>query len=440
MAAIFLNLTTLYLPTSVPYIHASDGIGACSGILQSIYYPANVYPLFADAAYQTAVDAKLDAIFASMPKWLTNDCHFAMRKYICSGTYKTAYNSSLLEIFVDNGISPAVATSFDFTPALLAVPVYLPSYPSTDVCNAFATECAVFIAAANNSMLTPDCVITSNDKQTVGGLELSATVLVALKSQPNPSNSSSTNDNNYHPSCPGSGIVVPDTPHDPNARMIPGSACALACMSPLYTVAEFNSFTTTMLITSAVSLVLVLSFLYTWLSDKTRRKQYLVICFASFNVLSTAYNVAVYSHKPEDVFCRNNTSGYNIEIDGVNLCTMQPIVLMYCILGIVLTWMFLAIDLLLKVNFRMTKTERILPFAFACIFSLPLIPVIILAATRNIGFNNGVPFCETQVGTYTNGHLLYDDVVLFFGPVLAIAGVGMCLIYVHYYAILSLLL
>ena len=440
MVAVFLNLTTLYLPTSVPYIHANDGIGACSGILQSIYYPADVVPLVDDAIYQTTIDTKLAAIFASMPKWLTNDCHFAMRKYICSGTYKTAYNTSLLEIFADNGVPPAAAATFGFTPALLAVPVYLPSYPSTDVCNAFATECAFFIAAANNTMLTPDCAITSNYKQTINGLELPSSVVVALKSDPNPSNSSSINDNNYHPSCPGSGIVVPDTAHDPNTERIPGSACALACLSPIYTAAEFNSFTSTMLITSVISLALVLSFLYTWLSDKTRRKQYLVICFASFNVLSTAYNVAVYSHKPEEVFCRNNTSGYNIEIDGANLCTMQPIVLMYCILGIVLTWMFLAIDLLLKVNFRMTKTERILPFAFGCIFTLPLIPVIILAATRNIGFNNGVPFCETQVGTYTNGHLLYDDVVLFSGPVLAIAGFGMCLIYVHYYAILSLLL
>jgi hypothetical protein len=122
------------------------------------------------------------------------------------------------------------------------------------------------------------------------------------------------------------------------------------------------------------------------------------------------------------VFCRNNTSGYNFR-DGITLCGAQAYVLIYFVLAISLTWMCMSIELFMRIILGMTQTtEQYLPFFLPVIFGLPLIPTLIVKTTENVAFNSAIPICWTY--HRTDAALLQSDMTLFFGPTLAISGIG----------------
>jgi hypothetical protein len=65
-------------------------VGACSGIITELYVPPGnlVSPLIAPMqkpyTVQTIIDTSLATTFASLPKYLSEECHFSIRKYLCS--------------------------------------------------------------------------------------------------------------------------------------------------------------------------------------------------------------------------------------------------------------------------------------------------------------------------------------------------------------------
>jgi hypothetical protein len=411
-----LNVNSVFLPRGVPYAFTNLSGHACSGISTQVYIPPYI-PVGAEIYFQNQIDIKLKPKIDSLPLWLTEDCHFSLRKFLCSGTYSLPYQSNLEAQLTFGGLSPQGIQNLNLTNKQLTDPIYLPTLLSQKQCQSFVSSCFVFLNIANLTSLLPDCTTYSNTFSPVGGIQLGANdTLFYLISPVNTMNDPSINDMGFKPSCPGPGIVVPDNRND--AVYIPGSACSLGCIFPYNTPDDFDFYRTMMLTENIVSLASLLLFLYTWLSDKTKRTQVLIITFASLNIALSVVNVVVYSYKPEDVFCNDNNHGRT----GPSLCLVQSYVTLFCILSIPLTWMMIAIEIFMKVVLSLQKTDRYLPIFFCGIFILPLIPIGIVAGTDNAGFLSSVPFCWLK--TVPSSPPITNDVVLVMYPLIAITAIG----------------
>jgi hypothetical protein len=74
----------------IAYLLFAGTVGACSGIVTELYVPPGqlVSPLIAPMqkpyTIQTIIETSLAKSFASLPKWVSDECHFSIRKYLCS--------------------------------------------------------------------------------------------------------------------------------------------------------------------------------------------------------------------------------------------------------------------------------------------------------------------------------------------------------------------
>lgn len=230
-----------------PYIAGSSG--ACYGIIDQLYVPpaTAISPIFAplQAPYviQSILESALAGSFASLPKWLSEDCHFAMKKQFCRSVMIKAGSETFGEAFIAAGLGPYLSlfssAGVDMA-SVSALPVYMPSYPSRDVCLGYQDSCASFIAVSGQAALVPNCskttttngVTTENfptSRQTIFtfpvALSSSMTIDVAFQTEPD---DMSTATSSFKTACPD-GFVVPDEPEDDRIVWIDGSGCALQC-------------------------------------------------------------------------------------------------------------------------------------------------------------------------------------------------------------------
>jgi hypothetical protein len=234
--------------TKEPYLYASSG--ACAGIVTDLYVPpaqkvsSSFAPMQMPYVVQEYIEAKLAATFKLLPVWVSNDCHFALRKYFCGSAYLHPEIQSLEKTFVSNGLNVAVMTAllktyFSVnTTGALPYEFYLPSYPNNvSVCEEYSTACASFISVAGVAALAPTCQKVVNGTrsfpstlQTVNTLaiSLSTTSTITLKFMTSPNNMSTASDNGYETNCPA-GFVVPDDPTNTRTVFVTGSGCAIGC-------------------------------------------------------------------------------------------------------------------------------------------------------------------------------------------------------------------
>jgi hypothetical protein len=112
---------------------------------------------------QTIIETTLATTFASLPKYLSEQCHFSIRKYLCS----TNMLAPQAQVFGDvknkmsaegrGTVEGALAQYQVNTTALYPYTFYLPSYPHQDVCIDYATNCGAFIKASGVAALIPAC-------------------------------------------------------------------------------------------------------------------------------------------------------------------------------------------------------------------------------------------------------------------------------------------
>ena len=103
----------------------------------------------------------------------------------------------------------------------------------------------------------------------------------------------------------------------------------------------------------AIGLPLIVILLITWLADKKRRQQHLIIIFAGTSCMATLMFVIGSSITSEQKrFCRDNAVALNAD-DGPTVCGAQSIIIAYSALACTLAWMCIAVDLALKLVFEM---------------------------------------------------------------------------------------
>lgn len=157
--------------------------------------------------------------------------------------------------------------------AMQAHTFYLPQYPARSVCRGCAASCASFIDVINMPELTPDCDSDSftDVTKTLMVLPLGGLVNVPFSTEPDEMSSVSAGTLAFKTDCPR-GFVVPEAPEDVENQWIPGTGCAVACRSPLWTDGEWRALETITVVMGAIGLPFIIFMLFTWLVDGKRRK------------------------------------------------------------------------------------------------------------------------------------------------------------------------
>jgi len=393
--------------TREPYIYSNSN-GACAGIITELYIPppssinSSFSPILPPYAIQTLIENQLSSYIENLPKWLGNECHFALRKYFC-GSYMLkpqvkAFSSIISSFGSSSGLirKKLSALGLNLT-ALNSFNFYLPSYPSQQVCEDYSSKCGKFIELIGLEALVPNCSSMSssiskypNSTQTIITFPLQGSK-VPLTTDPNELDS--VNDNDYEPSCP-TGFVIPDDPDDSAVNYVPdsSSACAIACKAPVFTVSEYSRMIRFSNNGPRIGLPLVVFLLIVWMLDETRRKQYLIIIFNVITLILAIQCVYMSTIPFEKKFCKSNAVMMSSS-DGFTACNVQSFTMLYFTLAEALTWGLIAVDLYLKILTKV-DTNKLWIYYISIIFLLPIIPVIIQASKNQYGYY-GLTFCLT---------------------------------------------
>ena len=444
-----MNTTVPVAASKEPYLKAGDPTGACYGINQYLYVPpgnkvsSSLGPMQPPYVVQGIIENQLQNSISALPKWLSQKCHLALRKYFCGSYMLAPYTESMLAILNSNGLSTPLLNLYVsygiLPPAVLSYSFVVPSYPHYSVCTEYASACGEFIELAGLAALTPMCNAssggvssypTSNQTILTAAFSLGGQSLkIDVKSPPNRMTTAS--DGTYTTSCP-EGYVVPDA-EDKRTTWIPGSGCALGCNWPSNTLEEWKHLNTVVALAAWIGLPVILLLILSWTLDPKKRKQYLVILFACYSSIATLTFCVSSSMEKKYTFCRTNAVGYSEGYgvkDPPNFCSAQALLLVFSGIGTAFSWAVLALDLFLKValNYRSTQQFRVFFIGTPVVISSGL---LIYASQNRYGYLNVLPFCFP---------FTYGDFYLIYYPMLLAAAVGVsCMVAVLFTIIRSIL-
>ena len=345
-----------------------------------------------DNRTQAGTEHALLSFYSLVPPWLSSHCQISMRQYFCASNYlspQTVLLRDLLNftVLLNNILMPqGLEQSALYAPEywddafLLNYSVVIPRLPEREICSKYQEDCSAYIQEISVYIpaLRPNCsyqqavqVAPGEGEQegpllytdyypqsqgregpgsTVAYLYMynhsyinnsagggGSSITLPLHSTPVPALGSvqrawvedhpTSSSHPYLTNCPA-GFVVPDHPGDPRVQWIPPSGCAIACMIPIYTVAEWEDFILTARVVSRIGLVLILLFLYQWTASPSRRDQQMLICLAVGSALHSLMSTIVYTLDWEDVHCVDNNVAFDAS-DGLSACGRLPYMCMY---------------------------------------------------------------------------------------------------------------
>ena len=431
-----MNSSFVVAGTKEPYLKANDPSGFCYGITTELYVPPGssvspaLGPMQPPYVVQSIIEDMLTKSFSALPVWLSQKCHSALKKYVCTSSLLAPSAQSLTAVLRNNGLDDVMQARLVhdgiIRAELLSYSFFLPSYPHRSICLEYAASCGEFINASGLSMLQYHCAEVKRGvqsypttNQTIFSLPLALPAIhldISFTTPPNYAYSTSTATTlKYETKCP-TGYVVPTT-EDSRIKWVSGTGCAIGCVSAIWSRDQWSTLYFLNQLVAWISFPIVAFFLLTWCVDKDKRKQYLVICFASFSFIVSLFNVITSMEKTDTRFCASNAVPID-QGDGCNICNSQAIVLVFCGLGCSASWSMLALDMFLKVcaGYRHTGKFRIYFLFF--IFIIPLV-FTSYAITLEYGFTNVMPFCFLV----ENG----KDITAFYGPTAVLTGIGVVL-------------
>jgi len=185
---------------------------------------------------------------------------------------------------------------------------------------------------------------------------------------------------------------------------------------------------------SIVSLPFVFILLFTWISNKEKRKQYLVICLAFCGGISALLSMLAYRIPWFKRNCSSNAVPLDYS-DGFSNCALQGLSYVYFGLATSVCWMNQSIDLYLKIVLGMRSTDKYKVIYIASIFLFPLIPLIYVITTKSFGYARGDPVCWITSKSSPN-----LDIYVWYAPIAVMTFVGLsCMCVVLYQIVLSVL-
>lgn len=138
-----------------------------------------------------------------------------------------------------------------------------------------------------------------------------------------------------------------------------------------------------MVILTKASIAACCIVLFVWLSDKSKRQQFLVIIFA-FLSLITSIMVVTLSGLPASAKCVNNAVPRDASDESLSFCAYMSFSNIYTLTATAIAWTLQSFDVYLKIVWG-KKTEHYRNYYLAVIFGLPLITVTLFGATESWG-------------------------------------------------------
>jgi hypothetical protein len=457
-----------------PYIapaYLNETVGACTGIVNStgIYVPpfkkGLLLPMTPPFAFQIMVETLLHELMSALPVWMPEvinryhkniaafyssvlitqlrslivqlqDCHFDIRKFLCGNFFLVPTPYSFGVVFGENNfltnlrgvLTQALGMTSNQAEILLDYNFHIPTPSSYSVCSSYSQSCEniipllVSIQPSLLPILTPFCNRTGFSPKVFASLPNpfgSPLPLIVVPTNMTDAIDMGPNEMVWQTTCPH-GFVVPDDPSDATTRWIPPSGCAVACRTPYWTEAEWMVWENIVHAMSSIGLPVVLLFLFTWIADPRRRKQYLVICFGFSSGCATVIFFIMQFMSYEEKFCRNNAVGLN-QLDGPNICVAQTLILEYTATACCLSWLMQCFDLYVKL-----VLGKKIPWLWAVyvpiIFIGPIIPTAYMGSVQLAGYGGQLPWCFTNF----NQHMFQKDIdaAIFYLPILVITALG----------------
>ena len=387
------------------YLKANDPSGACYGITKELFIPpANslnsaLAPMQGPYLVQAMLERQLSSNFNSFPVSMSATCHSAIKKYFCS-SFMLAPSAQSLAKALQNSLPPAMLSgllsSGVASPEALSYIFYLPSYPHQSICQEYASACADFIVLSRSPQLQPQCTAVRggiqsypSENQTIVSLPLTIGGATATINFRTPPNLVSTATSDYQTLCPD-GYVVPDK-YDKRTKWVTGTGCAVACRPHILTRDEYHSIELLSYVMGWIGLPMVLLLLVTWVMDKERRKQYLVICFGVMSLITTVIFAASPFLSFQRKFCATDAVSLD-ETSGITFCAIEMAAGIYGNIGMATSWALLAFDLFLKVVMNVRSTSQYRAYFIVTVVLVP-IPFCAYSLTVNFQLYPTFPLC-----------------------------------------------
>ena len=228
--------------------------------------------------------------------------------------------------------------------------------------------------------------------------------------------------------CP-TGFVIPTNKYDSRIQWIGYTGCAFSCRLPIWSESQFDKFDNLYTYLSILSLPFIFLLLFTWIINKEKRKQYLVICLAFSAGMNALLSMLAYRIPWSQRSCSSNAVPIDFS-DGFSTCVLQGLSYLYFGLTISVCWMNQSIDLYLKVVLGMRSTDKYKVHYITSIFLLPLVPLIYVASTKSIAYAKGDPICWVVSSSIPN-----LDIYVWYAPIAVMTFVGLCCMTVVLYKI-----
>lgn len=147
--------------------------------------------------------------------------------------------------------------------------------------------------------------------------------------------------------CP-SEFVIPTNKYDTRIKWVGDTGRAFSCKLPIWSESEYQLFESITLLLPILSLPFVFILILTWILNKEKWKQYLVICLAISAELTVFFSAFAYNIPWYQRNCSSNAVPIDAS-DGFSFCALQALSYIYFGLTTTACWMNQSIDLYLKV-------------------------------------------------------------------------------------------
>ena len=407
----------------------------CSGLVDKFVIPpanrlnASFTLLQPPGVVQRMLNLRLGESFSKFPAFIQPECYYALQKFLCYSTFLKPFKNSLKQALSYSQITlPSNPMMLQQVAPFLPMNLTVPSYPEVGVCEDFNLQCRKLLPMLmqSSSALNPDCNRTVNGahifpiaRQTVSTIVVNTAVLkgtVKFYSDPNTNlyyNETQVNNAGYEASCP-TGYVIPEHPDNEDVRWIGGTACAMGCLSPIWTPDEWDAFDRSRHTYPVVGAIIGLVFIAFILVTQSLKDTYMLLIYAILALIASFASIHAAGVELDKAVCYDNAvqtkAGGQDQADAkYTPCVIQAGILVYTFVACAATIFATAIDWRLK-KFQSiqdkiwgTRKNAALYVMTLLLISviLPLITVIYAAAENILGGSRSLAFCFIR--GYPNG-------------------------------------
>jgi hypothetical protein len=157
----------------------------------------------------------------------------------------------------------------------------------------------------------------------------------------------------------------------------------------------FEDSVTISTVAPSVGLAMVIALLVDLNTDTTirRKSSFLFVRIAAYlSAVSSVATLLTKGGNPTKLLCYNNSIAQS-QRDGISVCVVQGILLLYCIVAVTFAWLAQLVFLYLRIV-REVDTDRYTRHGMVAVLGIPVIAIAYLLQQNLIGYNGKLPWCN----------------------------------------------